>query len=56
MDGVSGLFATHDTYDLADNWNLDNVSTPWDIPYGGAEKFFQQFYVPRAGDLRLSHR
>lgn len=45
VDGVSGLFATHDTYDLADNWNLDNVSTPWDIPYGGAEKFFQQFYM-----------
>ena len=45
VDGVQGLLGTHDTYELFDNWNLGSSSTPWDIPYGDAERFFQQFYV-----------
>ena len=38
LDGVQGLFATHDTFELSDNWNLADKKTPWDIPYGDSDK------------------
>ena len=52
IDGVQGLFGTHDNYALADNWDLAERKTPWDIPYGQSEKLFQQFYLfPKAVTL-----
>jgi hypothetical protein len=45
VGNTEGLVATHDTFDLSDNWDLNGQKTPWGITYDGPTRFFQQFYL-----------
>ena len=49
IGGADGIVATHDTFALSDNWNLEGQKTPWGITYSGPTRFFQQFYMFNTG-------